>query len=103
MKLLTQREAATVLRCSVHKIARLRREGALPWLPGRPVKILEKDLERWLSQETQRSQARALLRSARRKTWDKGKVQTPSAGLRNSLRMRVAFGKSAILNRKDMD
>ncbi|MDK9695514.1 MAG: helix-turn-helix domain-containing protein [Siculibacillus sp.] len=39
MNLLTQSEVAGLLRCSVSKIERLRRDGALPFLPGRPVLI----------------------------------------------------------------
>lgn len=39
MNLLTQNEVAALLRCSVSKIERLRRDGSMPFLPGRPVLI----------------------------------------------------------------
>src|SRR4051812_14463825 len=52
MKYLTQQEVAVLLRCSVHTIARLRREAGLPWLPGRPVLIPEEEFQRWLQRRT---------------------------------------------------
>jgi preprotein translocase YajC subunit len=53
-----QQEIAAVLRCSVHKIARLRRDEGLPWLPGRPVLIPEEEFYRWLSHRTIRASGR---------------------------------------------
>lgn len=44
MKLLTEAEAAELMRCSREKIKRLRLSGTLPYLPGRPVLIDEADL-----------------------------------------------------------
>lgn len=44
MKLLTEPEAATIMRCSREKIKRLRLSGKLAYLPGRPVLIDERDL-----------------------------------------------------------
>lgn len=44
MKLLTDYEAAEILRCSPSKIKRLRLTGKLPYIPGRPAFILEEDL-----------------------------------------------------------
>jgi len=41
---LTQGEAAAILRCSTKKIQRLRRAGKLAYLPGRPIMIKAKDL-----------------------------------------------------------
>lgn len=41
---MTQAEAAAVMCCSVRTVARLRREGKLRWIPGRPVRIREADL-----------------------------------------------------------
>lgn len=43
-KLLTETEAAEILRCSTTKIKRLRLKGLLPYYPGRPVLIAESDL-----------------------------------------------------------
>lgn len=37
MKYLTQKEAAEILRLSVVSVARLRKHGFLPYVPGRPV------------------------------------------------------------------
>lgn len=55
MRLLTQAEVAERLRVSVRTVARLRADGELPYLPGRPVRIAESDLgdylerrKRWL-------------------------------------------------------
>src|SRR3954471_10703488 len=55
MNYLTQQEVAVLLRCSVHTIARLRREAGLPWLPGRPVLIPEEEFQRWLNNRTIRA------------------------------------------------
>ena len=38
-QLLTQREAATLLKCSERTVIRLRMAGEIPYIPGRPVKI----------------------------------------------------------------
>jgi hypothetical protein len=43
-KLLTEPEAAEILRCSPYTVARLRKAGKLPYIPGRPVLIDEADL-----------------------------------------------------------
>ncbi|TPI64275.1 helix-turn-helix domain-containing protein [Mesorhizobium sp. B3-1-3] len=47
-KLLTQDEAAAILRCSASKVKRLRITGRLAYLPGRPVLIEESDLEAYM-------------------------------------------------------
>jgi len=52
MRLLTQHQAAEVMRCSVHKIARLRRDHGLPWIKGRPVLIPETEFLTWLESQT---------------------------------------------------
>ena len=44
MKLITEVEAAEILRCGTDKIKRLRLGGKLPYVLGRPVKIDEADL-----------------------------------------------------------
>ncbi|WP_082980720.1 helix-turn-helix domain-containing protein [Mesorhizobium sp. WSM3873] len=46
--LLTQKEVAARLRCSEQKVKRLRKMGALAYIPGRPVLIAESDLEKYL-------------------------------------------------------
>lgn len=43
-RLLTDVEVGQLLRCSKAKVQRLRRAGAMPYLPGRPVLIMEKDV-----------------------------------------------------------
>jgi excisionase family DNA binding protein len=45
---LTQQEAAAVLRKSVQTVYRLRREGELQFLPGRPVTIAAADLQAYI-------------------------------------------------------
>lgn len=63
LKLLTEDEAATVLRCSVSKIRRLRRTKQLPSIPGRPVLIDEADLSFYV--ECRKRQATKADKSAR--------------------------------------
>jgi len=46
--LLTQAEAAQMLRCSVAKLARERRLGRLAYVPGRPVMLRLEDVLDWL-------------------------------------------------------
>ena len=46
--LLTQKEVAARLRCSEQKVKRLRKIGALAYIPGRPVLIAETDLQKYL-------------------------------------------------------
>ena len=48
MKLLTESEVAERLRCSPYTVARLRKRGRLPYIPGRPVLIDEADLLAYL-------------------------------------------------------
>lgn len=48
VKLLTEAEAAAVLRCSRSKVKRLRLSRKLAYLPGRPVLIDEVDLEAYM-------------------------------------------------------
>ncbi|WP_082494376.1 helix-turn-helix domain-containing protein [Methylobacterium sp. Leaf108] len=47
--LLTLKEVATRLRCSVTKVQRLCFSGALSFIPGRPVLILEDDLNAYIT------------------------------------------------------
>ena len=46
MNLVTQEEAAAILRRSIGTIYRLRREGLIPFVPGRPVMIDLADIEK---------------------------------------------------------
>ncbi len=48
--LLTQNQVAARLRCSLSKVAALRRTGLLKYLPGRPVLIDDADLDRYIEQ-----------------------------------------------------
>lgn len=48
MKLLTQAEAAERLSCTNSKVARLRKAGAIPYFPGRPVLIDEADIDAYV-------------------------------------------------------
>lgn len=48
LTLLTQAEAARMLRCSTGKIARERRLGRLAYVPGRPVLLRLEDVLDWL-------------------------------------------------------
>lgn len=47
-KLLTEREVAERLRCHISKIRRLKRAGKIAYIPGKPVYILESDLNAYL-------------------------------------------------------
>ncbi|CDX34710.1 conserved hypothetical protein [Mesorhizobium plurifarium] len=58
-KLLTQKEVAERLRCSEQKVKRLRKLGALAYIPGRPVLIYESDLEEYLSRIKRQSEPAA--------------------------------------------
>lgn len=51
MKLLTETEAATVLKCSTTTVKRLRRSGRLTYVVGRPVLIDEADLQAFIDAE----------------------------------------------------
>lgn len=57
--ILTQQEVAAILKCSISKIVRLRRDGRIAFLPGRPVKFLETDLQQFIDDENRRKQAEA--------------------------------------------
>ncbi|WP_315918645.1 helix-turn-helix domain-containing protein [Mesorhizobium sp. SP-1A] len=46
--LLTEKEVADKLRCSTSKVKRLRLDGKLAYLPGRPVMIREGDLNAYI-------------------------------------------------------
>jgi hypothetical protein len=46
--LLTQRDAAQLLKCSEGKLARERRLGRLAYIPGRPVMLKLQDVLDWL-------------------------------------------------------
>ncbi|MBL4766333.1 MAG: helix-turn-helix domain-containing protein [Rhodobacteraceae bacterium] len=46
MDLVTQQEAAEILRVTVATIARYRKAGKLPYFPGRPIHINRDDLEK---------------------------------------------------------
>lgn len=48
MLLLTEAEVAEQLRCKVTKVTRLRKTGKLPYLPGRPVMILQSDVTEYV-------------------------------------------------------
>lgn len=48
LTLLTQEDAAKLVRCSCAKLARERRLGRLAYIPGRPVLIKMEDLLDWL-------------------------------------------------------
>lgn len=55
MRLLTENEVAEVLRCSTSKVKRLRLDGKLAYLPGRPVFVKDDDLNAYV--ESTRCQA----------------------------------------------
>ncbi|MBN8244586.1 helix-turn-helix domain-containing protein [Nitratireductor aquimarinus] len=59
LELLTQREAADLLRCSETTVKRLRLSGALGYLPGAPVRIPKGEIERYLSEQRARHEAAA--------------------------------------------
>lgn len=51
LKLLTESEAADLLRCSLQKVKRLRLSGKLPYLRGRPAMIEEADIHAYVERE----------------------------------------------------
>jgi excisionase family DNA binding protein len=55
-KLLTEPEVAEILRCSPYTVARLRKAGKLPYLPGRPVLIDEADLLAYIEDKKRKAQ-----------------------------------------------
>ncbi|WP_018240557.1 helix-turn-helix domain-containing protein [Ensifer sp. BR816] len=73
MKLLTEAEAAQLMRCSREKIKCLRLSGNLPYVPGRPVLIDEADLlamvEAAKAETMQKSSQRHLARPAEARRW----------------------------------
>jgi excisionase family DNA binding protein len=52
--LVTQDEFAKLLRCSTQTIRRLRLAGEIAYLPGRPVKFRQEDIDRWLARNAGR-------------------------------------------------
>jgi hypothetical protein len=97
-RLLTQSEAAKRLRRSVATIARLRRAGAIDWLPGRPVMIPEESLNLWLSRSIAHAHLSSVIAAAR-KTRRQSKAAIRSSELQNSFRQERAIGKSSIASR----
>lgn len=64
MTLLTESEVAERLQCSVSKIKRLRLSGQLPYLPGRPVLVDEKDLDQYVTNKWEEKDRREAKRRA---------------------------------------
>lgn len=56
--LLTDLEVAAMLRCSAGKVARLRREGRLPSMGGRPALTLERDVYRYIEEEKEKQKCK---------------------------------------------
>ncbi|KAA2235676.1 helix-turn-helix domain-containing protein [Salinarimonas soli] len=56
--LLTEPEVAERLRCSTSKVKRLRLEGKLPYIPGRPLMIVEADLEAYIEAARRTAEAK---------------------------------------------
>jgi hypothetical protein len=52
--LLTQAEAAKVLRTTVRNLQRIRDRGLIGWLPGRPVCIPAAEIARYIEAQTKR-------------------------------------------------
>jgi len=59
-KLLTETDVARMLRCSIEKVRKLRRDGLLAFTPGRPVMIVETDLLAFLDAIKVRARATPL-------------------------------------------
>ncbi len=58
MPLLTQDEVAAILRCHPNTVYRLRRSGKLPYIDMRPVKIRSEDLEKWITTNARKAEAK---------------------------------------------
>lgn len=90
MKLLTEREAAEILRCSVSAVKRLRLAGEIPYLPGRPPRIDMVDLEEFVEAQKRRKEAE-------RTSWPDPKdpaVQAQYAWLKYQARLREKARKA---------
>ncbi|WP_082700425.1 helix-turn-helix domain-containing protein [Magnetospirillum sp. XM-1] len=90
-ELLTQDEVAGILRCSSDHVYRLRRSGLLPYLPGRPVKILRSDLEEFI--RCQRS-TQAPSSGSTARAFGKSLGQKAGAANAQALGRRIALSRS---------
>lgn len=59
MRFLTESEVADLLRCSRSKIKRLRLEGRLAYMPGRPVLVEEETVARFVAEQTNAAAVKA--------------------------------------------
>lgn len=75
-KLLLEAEAAALLRRSCDHVKRLRLERKLGYIPGRPVTIMQKDLEIYVAWAKQRRVLRKEKLETRRKNRPKGESET---------------------------
>jgi hypothetical protein len=78
-RLLTEPEVAEILRCSPYTVARLRKSGKLPYIPGRPVMIDEADLLVFVGKSPLLTEAQAAerlgLKSSQLRWWrDTGRI-----------------------------
>ncbi len=65
--LLTEAEVAKRLRCSVSKVRKLRYDGRLAYIPGRPVLVLERELEAFERQQAEKRAAKERQRRPKRR------------------------------------
>lgn len=95
-KLLLQKEVAKRLGCSESKVARLRFQGKLAYIPGRPVLIGEADLKAYLDgvSEAKRQKLAAAQEEAAR---FRAKLSSPGM---IALKGRMAFAR---MRRKQQD
>lgn len=90
MNLLTQIEVAALLRCSVSRVEKLRRDGSLPWLPGRTILIELADVLALV----ERMKATTMLRGRGRRPTARASEQAAAS------RGRLAALKRAIVARR---
>ena len=90
MLLLTQIEVAQRLRCTVQKVAKLRKTGQLAYIPGRPVLIEESDLRDYICKSKKEAQSITSITIAQRKS------TTGKQAFLHSLTKRRWKGQSSI-------
>jgi excisionase family DNA binding protein len=111
MNLLTEREAARMLKVSTRTVARLRAQGKLRYIPTRPIRIDYDDLVNYVKAEKVQCQNTLLQRLyARTSTRGSSKTQKLGNFLSNSLtstqaqaeecRVASALGQSLALRQK---
>lgn len=89
MNLLTQLEVAALLRCSVSRVEKLRRDGSLPWVPGRTILIELADVMAYV----ERMRATTKLRGRGRRPNARESEQVAASRARRALLKRAIIAR----------